>query len=498
MVVTIHTTYKTADKTFVEDTETTRLHQTLDFLDDSVWIINADWTLAYINKATEKLINRPAETIVGCNVFETFHPTPDVREAVERVKQTGVAETLRIDGEALGGWIHVAIHPQGSYLCVIMRHINEIVELERRVNLERILLSSVTEGIFGVDSNGLIRFINPAAARMLKNITNVIGYHKHDAIPHYKADNTPYRYDCPIMRTIRDGKRRQVTGEVFIISDGTHLPVEYIVSPTEENGEITGAVVSFQDITARLEGEKAAFAASATEQALRDLQQALQPPKPDLSNPALGVCYRPADDTTGAGGDLYDWQMLPCGELHLAVVDVVGKGLPAMRDALAVTHAIRMLSLAKTPLTDLVYQTDQLLTNAYPELAATTVIARYNPKTGLLKFVSGGHPPPLLLNPDGTHKYLEASGRALGWIEAGTDDVHEMIVPENGRVIFYTDGLIEAHRDLSQGMLDLAGLARQQSHLNAESLATHLVEAVLSGAARRDDCLALVLERLPS
>ena len=57
-----------------------------------------------------------------------------------------------------------------------------------------------------------------------------------------------------------------------------------------------------------------------------------------MFDPELGVRYVPADQAS-AGGDIYDWQLLSDGSFHLAVIDVVGKGLGAVRDALTVVHA---------------------------------------------------------------------------------------------------------------------------------------------------------------
>ncbi len=60
--------------------------------------------------------------------------------------------------------------------------------------------------------------------------------------------------------------------------------------------------------------------------------------------------YLAADQQASTGGDLYDWVLLPDGTLHLAVVDVMGKGVAAIKAAVAVTHALRLLVLDGVPL----------------------------------------------------------------------------------------------------------------------------------------------------
>ena len=77
---------------------------------------------------------------------------------------------------------------------------------------------------------------------------------------------------------------------------------------------------------------------------------------------------------------------------------MVGKGVSAAKDALAVTHALRMLSIGGTPVIDLVAGADNLLHGAFPDLAATVVVARFDPADGRVVLASGGHPSALLLS----------------------------------------------------------------------------------------------------
>jgi sigma-B regulation protein RsbU (phosphoserine phosphatase) len=228
--------------------------------------------------------------------------------------------------------------------------------------------------------------------------------------------------------------------------------------------------------------------------ALLELQAALQPPVPELLDPELGVRYVPADRAS-AGGDIYDWLVLRDGSLHLAVIDVVGKGLSALRDALTIVHAIRLLAIAGTAVGSLVEAADNLLSGAYPDLSATAVVARYDCPSGALLIANGGHPPPLLIEPDGSTRYLYASGRAIGWPQAGSDEVVSAELVPGAAVVFYTDGLIEAHRNAEEGLRELATFGNQLAGTPAAVLAHTLVLQVLADADRHDDTLAVVLRR---
>src|SRR5206468_8307019 len=74
----------------------------------------------------------------------------------------------------------------------------------------------------------------------------------HDLIHHTRPDGTPYpAADCPIYASIRDGSVKRVDDELFWRKDGVSMPVEYVSAPLRGNNGTTGAVVIFQDVTAR-------------------------------------------------------------------------------------------------------------------------------------------------------------------------------------------------------------------------------------------------------
>lgn len=224
------------------------------------------------------------------------------------------------------------------------------------------------------------------------------------------------------------------------------------------------------------------------------LQEAVRPPIPTVANTELGVSYHPADPGAPTGGDLYDWIVLPDGTLHLVVVDVMGKGVAATKDALSITHTLRSLALDGCPLGDLVRRTDTILTAHSPELVATLVVAHYDTVSGELRIAGAGHPPPLRVH-DGQAEELKAPGVPIGWPGAGSHEVLTVRLDRSDTVLFYTDGLIEATKDVVVGLDDLVRYAEETSTYPAAQQARVLVERALAGAARHDDSLALVLRR---
>jgi serine phosphatase RsbU (regulator of sigma subunit)/anti-sigma regulatory factor (Ser/Thr protein kinase) len=228
---------------------------------------------------------------------------------------------------------------------------------------------------------------------------------------------------------------------------------------------------------------------------VHQLQEAVRPVIPEADTAELGVYYLPADPSAPTGGDLYDWVVLPDGSLHLAVVDVVGKGVAATKDAMSVTHALRLLVLDGCPMNRLVSRADGLVSAQSPDLAATALIARYHPEDGTVELVGAGHPPALVVSAEGKTRFITAPGIPIGWPGAGSDEVVSFTLDRFDILVLYTDGLVEATKDILDGLDALAAAASDAAGYPAGPLARALVERALSGAMRSDDSLALVLRR---
>jgi len=123
----------------------------------------------------------------------------------------------------------------------------ETKRLQRRMEL---ILESAGEGIFGLDIDGKVTFVNKAAALMLGwEPEDLIGQAHHALIHHTRPDASPYpAAECPIHQAYRDGKVHFGSDEVFWNREGQSFPVEYISTPILENNQLTGAVVVFRDL----------------------------------------------------------------------------------------------------------------------------------------------------------------------------------------------------------------------------------------------------------
>ena len=136
----------------------------------------------------------------------------------------------------------------------------EISERRRMADVQAAILDSLVTGVHGIDVHGRVMFMNPAAEAMLGHpAAEVIGHDSHALIHHHRADGSPFpEEECPISRTLRDGQVRRVADELFFRRDGTSFHVAYTCAPMHGPiGEVSGAVISFRDITEDLRTQEA-------------------------------------------------------------------------------------------------------------------------------------------------------------------------------------------------------------------------------------------------
>jgi len=112
------------------------------------------------------------------------------------------------------------------------------------------ILESSADGLYGVDRDGVITFINPAACALLGyRPEQVIGRSGHAQFHHSKPDGTPYPVvDCPSHNALLLGRGVRVDNEVYWHADGHPVPVMYAIHPMVQVGKVTGAVISFVDM----------------------------------------------------------------------------------------------------------------------------------------------------------------------------------------------------------------------------------------------------------
>jgi serine phosphatase RsbU (regulator of sigma subunit)/anti-sigma regulatory factor (Ser/Thr protein kinase) len=190
-------------------------------------------------------------------------------------------------------------------------------------------------------------------------------------------------------------------------------------------------------------------------QIARLIQQTLLPKEPPTLNGwQTAAYYRPAREV---GGDFYDLLPLPDGRLGIVIGDVTDKGVPAAL-VMATTRAL-MRSTAQqgfSPGVVLSRVNNALVPDMPPRMFVTCLYALLDPKTGKLQFANAGHGAPYRRGASGVEE-LTARGMPLGILPNREYEEQEATLLPRESVLFYSDGLIEAHNPAGE-MLGFPGL----------------------------------------
>ncbi|MFF5184461.1 SpoIIE family protein phosphatase [Streptomyces sp. NPDC000345] len=217
--------------------------------------------------------------------------------------------------------------------------------------------------------------------------------------------------------------------------------------------------------------------------------------------------YLPADPTDGVGGDWFDVIPLSGARVGLVVGDVVGHGITAAATMGRLRTAVQTLADMEMPPDELLAHLDDLVLrlsadrtddvavrhSATAFLGATCLYAVYDPVTRRCRMARAGHPPPVVVAPDGRVSFPEPpAGPPLG-LGGMAFEATEIELAENSLLGLYTDGLIEgADRDMELGMARLADLlARSDGDL--DDLCASAVRRLVP--VNRPDDIALLLAR---
>ncbi|MEU9450359.1 SpoIIE family protein phosphatase [Streptomyces sp. NPDC048277] len=221
----------------------------------------------------------------------------------------------------------------------------------------------------------------------------------------------------------------------------------------------------------------------------------------------VASAYLPADATDGVGGDWFDVIPLSGARVGLVVGDVVGHGLAAAASMGRLRTAVQTLADMEMPPDELLAHLDDLVLrlgegesggtavedSTTTFVGATCLYAVYDPVTRRCAMARAGHPPPVVVGPDGQVHFPEMpAGPPLG-LGGMAFEATEIELAENSLFGLYTDGLIEgADQDVESGMSRLrAALACPDADL--DTLCTATVQQLV--AVPQPDDVALLLAR---
>ena len=207
----------------------------------------------------------------------------------------------------------------------------------------------------------------------------------------------------------------------------------------------------------------------------------------------------PGENGTRVGGDWYDAVALPSGRIAIAIGDVVGRGIEAASTMGQMRSALRAILMQADDTGAMADRLNRftLALGSDEAIMTTVVLAILEPGSGRLHFTNAGHPPPLLIGPDGSARYLaEPPSPPMAVLATPRYQQHTTTIEPGSTIVLYTDGLVEEPSEVLDVGLERLRHAAAATGDDVEATCELLLERSLNADAARSDDVTMLVVRL--
>jgi PAS domain S-box-containing protein len=474
-----------------------------------MWMTDAEGHVTFVNEGWLRFTGNTLEEELGESFAHTAHPEdrPALlrrwHETLARRDEFRLEYRLRRHDGEFRWMLEVGTprYAQGEFV----GYVGTATDIHERKAMEEALRASESSFrelantapvmIWTTDETGLVTFVNEGWLRFTGTTLQqevgaswALGVHPDD-VEEILATWTraltarePWEREYRLRR--HDGEYR------WIVDRGV---------PAYESGRFAGYVGTATDIHERKTMEDRLRRVYEREHRIAEtLQRSLLPERlPQIEGVEMAARYLPAGVGTEVGGDWYDALELKDGRVALVVGDVVGHGLRAAATMGQLRNACRAYALVETSPAEVVARINRLVLSGGEEAMATLLYLVLDRDTGEVAYTSAGHPPPLVLTPDGP-MFLE-DGRSVPVGAADPAAFREGVatIPPGSTLLLYTDGLVE-RRDvpLEDRLAQLAAAARAAGG-ELQDLCDQLLAGVIGPHDPGDDVALLAVRPTP-
>ena len=520
-------------------------------------VMDREWRVTYLNATGAKVVGSGASDLIGMVLWDVFPglEDSDFGRRYHRAMDSGEPDQFEAYYAHLDGWfeVHVVPSPEGLHLYfldITARHLDRKLAAEAASRLELLAMVSVQlaatlEAEAAVAH--LARLVVPAIGDWcVVTLVDEADIPRDVGCWHIDPALRPVleRYAAVRLAALTDTSfvaQALRTGRPVLVPAGATASVSTVLAPGEARdllvsmapesgavlplragGRTLGLLTIFRgvdrpalsdgDLTSALEvADRAGLALDnarlyAKQRSLAEgLQRSLltEPPEPDHCE--ITVRYVPAAEIASVGGDWFDSFLQADGATTLVIGDVVGHdtaAAAAMGQLRGLLRGIAWHSGAGPA--EVLSGLDAAMEGLLIDTTATAVVARLEQtedelERGItrLRWSNAGHPPPMVVMPDGSVSPLTSlEPDLLLGIDPGTPRVETQVVLDRGAtVLLYTDGLVERRgQGLDEGLALLRSTLAELAELPLDEMCDALLARMLPDQA--EDDVALVALRL--
>ncbi|HED34018.1 MAG TPA: DUF3365 domain-containing protein [Gammaproteobacteria bacterium] len=246
----------------------------MDFFEDAVILTELDGKISRVNQSFYNLTGRSAEQTINQNINAIMHPMDEDNNCllcIARKERRDEVITLEAEhpDNSMGKPLEITQRviredndkPIGVLLGIhdLSRSRQASAAIKEREQQISDLLNSTAEGIFSLDTQGICTLANPACVEMLgfNNAEEIVNRDMHTLMHHSHANGSEYlKNESLIYNSLKTNSEVHCSDEVFWRKDGSSFPVEYWAHPIIRNDKVSGSVITFIDITERLNTEQ--------------------------------------------------------------------------------------------------------------------------------------------------------------------------------------------------------------------------------------------------
>ncbi len=242
---------------------------------DGFWICDLEGRILEVNEVFSRMSGYSCEELLTLRIpdIEAVESPDETARHIENIIKSGFdrfeTRHRRKNGEIYDVEIQVSYWPTQQRFLVFHRDISERKQAEaallqsreqlRSIQISRALTEAMGMGVIGVDAEHRVVFANPEAQQQLDIAEAEMQGRKLDDVVCAATGESQMLTDatCPCWRHIAAGQPLQIEDWTFARRDGSRFPVSLIIAPLPDDVVPAGAVLSFQDISARKQAEQA-------------------------------------------------------------------------------------------------------------------------------------------------------------------------------------------------------------------------------------------------